>query len=71
MRDYVFLDEEIWFPEYEYADDNGLLAIGGDLSVERLILAYQNGIFRGTAKKIPFFGGHRILVSCFFSKIFI
>lgn len=45
MQDYVFLDNEIWFPHYDYADNNGLLAIGGDLSLERLILAYDNGIF--------------------------
>ncbi len=53
MRDYVFLDEEIWFPKYEYADDNGLLAVGGDLSVERLIFAYQNGIFPWYGKEEP------------------
>ena len=29
----------------EYEDPNGLLAIGGDLSVERLLLAYRSGIF--------------------------
>ncbi|MCR4589290.1 MAG: leucyl/phenylalanyl-tRNA--protein transferase [Lachnospiraceae bacterium] len=40
------LDEnEISFPDPMYADENGLLAIGGDLSVERLVLAYSNGIF--------------------------
>ena len=39
------LDEEIWFPDPEQAEDDGLLAFGGDLSVERLVLAYQNGIF--------------------------
>lgn len=43
----VFLldDEEIYFPNPELAEDNGLLAVGGDLSVDRLILAYSNGIF--------------------------
>lgn len=40
------LDEKIIsFPNPLLADDDGLLAIGGDLSVERLILAYCNGIF--------------------------
>ena len=38
-------DDEIVFPNPELADDDGLLAVGGDLSAERLILAYQNGIF--------------------------
>ncbi len=33
------------FPDPSYAQEDGLLAIGGDLSVERLFLAYRNGIF--------------------------
>ena len=41
-----YLDKnEIFFPDPTLADDNGLLAVGGDLSVERLVLAYSNGIF--------------------------
>ncbi len=39
------LDQNIIFPKVEEADDEGLLAIGGDLSVERLLLAYKTGIF--------------------------
>src|SRR3978361_328953 len=39
------LDEHIIFPDPELAEDDGLLAVGGDLSVNRLLLAYQNGIF--------------------------
>lgn len=39
------LDEHIWFPSPELAEDDGLLAVGGDLSVNRLLLAYENGIF--------------------------
>ncbi|HLX92726.1 MAG TPA: leucyl/phenylalanyl-tRNA--protein transferase [Puia sp.] len=39
------LDEELSFPPVHLAEPNGLLAIGGDLSPERLILAYKNGIF--------------------------
>lgn len=39
------LDEEIWFPPPESAEESGLLAVGGDLSPERLLLAYSNGIF--------------------------
>lgn len=35
----------IMFPDPALADDDGLLAIGGDLSEERLKLAYSNGIF--------------------------
>lgn len=33
------------FPDPEEADDSGLLAVGGDLSIERLKLAYSKGIF--------------------------
>ena len=35
----------ISFPHPQLADEDGLLAIGGDLSTDRLILAYENGIF--------------------------
>ncbi len=47
MAGLCLLDHEIWFPSPEQAltEPNGLLAIGGDLSVERLKLAYANGIF--------------------------
>lgn len=38
-------DDEIVFPNPELAEEDGLLAIGGDLTAERLILAYQHGIF--------------------------
>lgn len=38
-------DDEIVFPNPELADEDGLLAIGGDLTPERLILAYRYGIF--------------------------
>lgn len=38
-------DDELVFPDPKLADTDGLLAIGGDLSVERLVLAYENGIF--------------------------
>lgn len=39
------LDDELFFPNPALAEPDGLLAIGGDLSVERLISAYQIGIF--------------------------
>lgn len=39
------LDEEISFPHPSFSDRDGLLAIGGDLSSERLLYAYANGIF--------------------------
>lgn len=37
--------DRIVFPDPEEADDDGLLGIGGDLSVERLLVAYTHGIF--------------------------
>ncbi len=39
------LTDSIQFPPVTLADANGLLAIGGDLSVDRLLEAYHNGIF--------------------------
>ncbi len=39
------LPEENWFPSHELADSNGLLAIGGDLSINRLVAAYSQGVF--------------------------
>ena len=36
---------KIVFPSVESADEDGLLAIGGDLEVDTLITAYQHGIF--------------------------
>ena len=39
------LTEKIEFPDVSLATRDGLLAIGGDLSVERLLLAYRSGIF--------------------------
>lgn len=38
-------DTELTFPHPSLAEPGGLLAVGGDLSVERLTLAYRNGIF--------------------------
>ncbi len=39
------LDRRMIFPPAELAEPSGLLAVGGDLRTERLILAYQSGIF--------------------------
>ena len=41
-----WLDEQnINFPHPSHADDDGVLAVGGDLSPQRLVVAYSNGIF--------------------------
>lgn len=39
------LTKDLFFPPLDMADEDGLLAIGGDLNPERLLLAYRNGIF--------------------------
>lgn len=45
MPVYRLREGEISFPNPIYARRDGLLAVGGDLSVERLLLAYTHGIF--------------------------
>ena len=51
------LDNELIFPPPSLAEPDGLLAMGGDLTPERLLLAYQNGIF-------PWYEGDHILWWC-------
>ena|SRR5262252_8875975 len=46
------LDERMRFPNPRLANDEGLVAIGGDLTVSRLILAYRTGIFPWTADPV-------------------
>jgi leucyl/phenylalanyl-tRNA---protein transferase len=40
-----YLTKELYFPPVEDASYEGILAVGGDLSTERLLLAYKSGIF--------------------------
>lgn len=40
-----FLTKDLYFPPVEEASYEGVVAVGGDLSIERLLLAYRNGIF--------------------------
>jgi leucyl/phenylalanyl-tRNA---protein transferase len=47
------LDKTLWFPPVHEALPDGLLAIGGDLSTERLLLAYRNGIFPWYEGDVP------------------
>ena len=51
------LNQELIFPPVGQADPDGLLAVGGDLSTERLLLAYRRGIF-------PWYEGRYILWWC-------
>ena len=39
------LSKDLIFPPVQLANEDGLLAVGGDLSLERLLLAYKSGIF--------------------------
>lgn len=41
----IWLSDKIEFPAYKFTTKDGILALGGDLSPERLIYAYKNGIF--------------------------
>ncbi|MEY3320954.1 MAG: hypothetical protein RLZZ417_537 [Bacteroidota bacterium] len=41
----MILNRNLWFPNVEESTEEGIVAVGGDLSVERLILAYSKGIF--------------------------
>ncbi|MEO7209877.1 MAG: leucyl/phenylalanyl-tRNA--protein transferase [Chitinophagaceae bacterium] len=41
----TILDKSIWFPPVDATDEEGLLAMGGSLETQRLILAYKKGIF--------------------------
>ena len=51
------LGKELYFPPVDFAEPDGLLAIGGDLSPDRLLLAYRKGIF-------PWYEGEYILWWC-------
>ncbi len=51
------LEKDLYFPPAEFAEPDGLLAVGGDLSPGRLLLAYRSGIF-------PWYEGQYILWWC-------
>lgn len=48
----TLLDHRLEFPDPRLADEQGLVAIGGELSVERLRLAYRSGVFPWTANPV-------------------
>lgn len=50
-----FLSKELFFPPVSEANSDGILAIGGDLSQERLLLAYKSGIFPWFEEGEPIF----------------
>src|SRR5207244_5818769 len=48
----TILDQRLRVPDPRLADSEGLVAIGGDLSVPRLLLAYRSGVFPWTADPV-------------------
>jgi leucyl/phenylalanyl-tRNA--protein transferase len=53
MHLHMLNDNELWFPPVSEALEDGLLAIGGNLQVERLLLAYRSGIFPWYDDEVP------------------
>ncbi len=50
---FFILNDTLSFPRVELAEEDGLLAVGGDLSPERLLLAYHSGIFPWYSDESP------------------
>ena len=48
----MLLDSRLQFPDPAKADPEGLVAVGGEMSVKRLLLAYRSGIFPWTVRPI-------------------
>src|SRR2546426_1153462 len=73
----TILDDSLAFPDPQSANAEGLVAIGGDLSVPRLLLAYRSGIFPWTADPITWwapdpraiFEFDRFHVSCSLARV--
>lgn len=48
----ALLTDSLWFPNPGQARSDGLVAIGGDLSIDRLLLAYRTGVFPWTVRPL-------------------
>jgi Leu/Phe-tRNA-protein transferase len=64
------LSDELIFPDPRLATREGLLAVGGDLSPERLVLSYRNGIFPWYGENEPILWWSQILVVFSSRKMF-
>ncbi len=53
MSSLHLLNSSLWFPPVEDALEDGLLAMGGDLQVNRILMAYQKGIFPWFSGDVP------------------
>ena len=50
----ILLDHDnLYFPDHDEADEHGIIAVGGDLRAERLLLAYYSGIFPWPHQNMP------------------
>ena len=49
----IWLSEKLEFPSYDSTTKDGIIALGGDLSPERLMYAYQHGIFPWYSENEP------------------
>lgn len=58
----MLLDQGLWFPDPRHALNvaglDGLVAVGGDLSLPRLLLAYRSGIFPWSVEPITWWSPH-------------
>jgi leucyl/phenylalanyl-tRNA--protein transferase len=46
------VDKALWFPDARQARSDGLVAVGGDLSLQRMLLAYRSGLFPWSAEPV-------------------
>lgn len=53
----IWLTEELYFPDPLQTEPHGIVAAGGDLKPERLLMAYHNGIFPWYDDDQPYYGG--------------
>ena len=64
----TLLNDDLLFPPVSMADEDGILAMGGNLSTERLLLAYRNVFSPGTMMVNRFYGGAPTHALCYFPK---
>ncbi len=53
MQLHILNSNELWFPPAIDTLEDGLLALGGDLNIDRLLLAYRSGIFPWYDDDVP------------------
>lgn len=53
LRRPALLSDRLWFPPVQHSTADGLVAVGGDLSPERLLLGYSRGLFPWYSEGMP------------------